>query len=99
MIKKGSDRMQLAGKAALVTGGTHGIGAATAIALAERGADVALAARKSGDPEAIETRDRILALGRRCVLISADLAEPADATRSVVETIAQLGALDVLVHS
>ncbi len=91
--------MELSGKAALVTGGTHGIGAAAAIALAEQGADVALAARNIGDPQAVATRDRIVALGRRCALIAADMAEPAEATRSVMETIEQLGAVDVLVHS
>lgn len=90
--------MELPGKVALITGGTKGIGAATAVVLAQHGADVALAARNLDD-QARETCRRIQSLGRRCLLIAADLAKADDATRSVQETVAQLGAVDVLVHS
>ncbi len=76
-----------------------GIGAATAIALAEHGADVALVGRDIADPEAVETYDRIVALNRRCVLIAADMALAADATRCVGEASERLGQVDVLVHS
>ncbi len=90
--------MKLRGQIGLVTGGTRGIGAATAMALAEEGADVALVGRQT-DAEASETRRRIEALGRRCVLVRADVAVPGEATRCVEETTRQLGGLDVLVHS
>ncbi|MCY3021063.1 MAG: SDR family NAD(P)-dependent oxidoreductase [Planctomycetota bacterium] len=90
--------MRLEGKACLITGGTRGIGAATAVALAEQGAALALAARHV-DNDAQQTRCRIEALGRKCVLIPADLAKPEDARRCVHETARQLGSVDVLVHA
>ena len=91
--------MRLEGKACLVTGGTKGIGAATAIALADLGANVAVAARNLDDAEAVRTRQRLESLGRRCLVIRADMARPDDATRSVTETAAAFGTVDVLVHS
>jgi NAD(P)-dependent dehydrogenase (short-subunit alcohol dehydrogenase family) len=90
--------VNLSGKIALVTGGTRGIGAATAIALAREGADVAISARRLDD-EAKRTRDAILAAGRRCEMIAADAAIPADNTRVVEETSTRLGPVDVLIHS
>jgi 3-oxoacyl-[acyl-carrier protein] reductase len=90
--------MDLKGKVALVTGGTRGIGAATAVVLAQRGADVAIAGRNE-DADALQTRSTIEALGRRCLLVLADMGKPDDATRSVHETAERLGSVDVLVHS
>lgn len=90
--------MQLAGKICLVTGGTHGIGAAAALALAREGADVAIVGRTEDD-QARQTRAVIQALGRRCELFLADCAKSADCTRCVSETARLLGGVDVLVHS
>ncbi len=90
--------MKLQQQIALVTGGTRGIGAATAIALATEGADVAIVGRRL-DAEAQDARRRIEALGRRCWFICADLAVPREATRCVQETAQELGTVDVLVHS
>lgn len=90
--------MDLQKKIALVTGGTKGIGAAAAVALAEGGADVAIAARRIDD-EARETQRQIESLGRKCLLLAADIGKPPEATGCVERTIEVYGALDVLVHS
>ena len=90
--------MQLTGKVALVTGGTRGIGAATAIALARGGADVAVTARRI-DEQARQVRDGILALGRRCELVRADHAMPTETTACVRTVEASLGPVEILVHS
>jgi len=90
--------MHLSGKIALVTGGTRGIGAAAAIALAKDGADVAIVGRRL-DQDAKATREAIVARGRRCEIIQADCGKPDEATRCVKETEMKLGTVDVLVHS
>lgn len=90
--------MNLQNKAALVTGGTKGIGAAGAIAFAKAGANVAIVGRND-DADAATTKKEIEALGRRCEMIVADCAKPEEAARCVNETAKKLGSLDVLVHS
>jgi NAD(P)-dependent dehydrogenase (short-subunit alcohol dehydrogenase family) len=90
--------MNLSGKIALVTGGTRGIGAATAVALAREGADVAIAGRHL-DGDAKATCESIVTWGRRCEIILADCGQSADATRCVREAESRLGPVDVLVHS
>jgi 3-oxoacyl-[acyl-carrier protein] reductase len=90
--------MELSGRIALVTGGTRGIGAASALALAREGADIAITGRRLDD-QAAKIRDEIRSLGRRCELIKADHAIPAESIASVKETESRLGAVDVLVHS
>src|SRR2546425_9230527 len=76
--------MTLSGKIALVTGGTRGIGAATALAFAREGADVAIVGRHS-DGGATATRESIITLRRRCEIILADCGQSTDATRCVRE--------------
>ncbi len=91
--------MNLEGKVCLVTGGVRGIGAATALRLARAGADVAVQSRDAESEAARETKAAIEALGRRCISIAADMAVAADAARTVEETVAGLGGIDVLVHN
>lgn len=90
--------MNLSGKVALVTGGTRGIGAAAALALARAGANVAVTGRRL-DEAAQATCTKIDSLGRRCELIRADHALPADSVRSAEEATRLLGPIDILVHS
>jgi len=88
--------MELAGRVALITGGRR-IGAAVAIELARGGADIALVYRRSR-AEAEETADSLRGLGRRAVLVQADLSSPESCERVVDETVDALGRLDVLVN-
>jgi 3-oxoacyl-[acyl-carrier protein] reductase len=90
--------MDLKGKAALVTGGTMGLGAAIAVELARRGADVAIAARNLDQPAEV-TKALIEVTGRRCLMVQADFTRPEDCARTVEQTAATFGRLDVLVHN
>ena len=90
--------MDLAGKVALVTGGSMGIGAAIALELARRGADIAIAARHvDGPAEAVKLS--IERVGRRCLLLPADLADAEACAGVVAKTAETLGRLDVLIHN
>lgn len=89
---------ELAGKRALVTGGSRGIGAAIALILAEKGADVAITYERSADRAADVVR-AIEAKGRRGLAIQADAADPAAVKRSVDEAAKWLGGLDVLINN
>ncbi|PZQ57005.1 MAG: 2-deoxy-D-gluconate 3-dehydrogenase [Novosphingobium pentaromativorans] len=85
----------LEGKAALVTGANTGIGQAIAVALAEAGADVALAGRS----EPAETLALIAATGRKAVNIKADLSSIEPVARVIAEAEAGLGKVDILVNN
>jgi 2-deoxy-D-gluconate 3-dehydrogenase len=90
------DLFNLHGKVALVTGGTRGLGAAMSAALAEAGADVAIVAR---DVSNNATRERIAALGRRCEVWQADLAEPSQRVGLVDRVVERMGTIDILVNN
>jgi 3-oxoacyl-[acyl-carrier protein] reductase len=90
--------MDLSGKRVFITGGTKGIGAAIAIDLAQQGCDAAINGRFD-DASAAEVRSAIVATGRKCTTIIADVARPDEAQRSVREAAAALGGLDILVHN
>lgn len=88
----------LTGKRALVTGGSRGIGAAIAQALAENGADVVITYQNSSE-RAQEVVASIEQQGRRGVAIQADSADPDAIERAVLKTVKMLGGLDILVNS
>ena len=88
----------LHGRTALVTGGSRGIGAATALRLAREGADVSVT-YVNGKEAAEDVVRRIEALGRRAVALRADSADADEAAGAVDGTTAALGGLDVLVNN
>lgn len=89
---------RLAGKVALVTGGSRGIGAAIAKRLAEDGADVAIAYARAGDRAADVARG-IEATGRRALALRADNRDAEAVEGAVRETADRLGRLDILVNN
>ena len=88
----------LTGKVALVTGGSRGIGAATASVLAERGFRVVVNYHASA-PQAEEVVAAISAAGGEAVAIQADVTAPGDVARMVGEIDQRWGGVDVLVHN
>lgn len=86
---------RLDGRVALVAGAGRGIGAATAVALADAGADVVLLSRTPDQIEAVA--ETIRGLGRRALAIPTDASEPDQVTAAIERTVADLGQLDVVV--
>ena len=92
------DRLfSLAGKRALVTGASRGIGRALAIGLAAAGADMAIAARRIESLEA--TAEAIRALGRKVIPVAMDVTQIATIRAGVATAAVSLGGLDILVNN
>jgi 3-oxoacyl-[acyl-carrier protein] reductase len=88
----------LEGRIALVTGGSRGIGKAIALALAEAGCDVGVN-YVSRENDARQTADAIRALGRRALIVQADVAKSAEVATLVATVEAGLGPIDILVNN
>jgi NAD(P)-dependent dehydrogenase (short-subunit alcohol dehydrogenase family) len=95
MIEATDATFELAGRRALVTGASRGIGEAIALGLARFGADVAVTARDVA--RLAEVAAEIETLGRRAVPIAMDMADVAGIRGGVAEAAAALGGLDLLV--
>lgn len=89
--------MSLAGKVALVTGGSRGIGEAIASRLAQEGAAVGLCARHL--EAAVQVAKAIEARGGQALAVAADVGRPEDADRLVAACLDRFGRLDVLVNN
>ena len=87
----------LQGQAAVVTGASRGIGAATALALAEAGAAVVLAARATGEIDAVA--ERIRAAGGRAEPVRCDVSRYAEVAQAVETCRQRFGRIDILVNN
>ncbi|MFI5560364.1 SDR family oxidoreductase [Amycolatopsis japonica] len=91
------DRFRLTDQVAVVTGAGRGIGAATAVALAEAGADVVISARTETQLEDVAAL--VAATGRRAHVVPADLSDPAAAGELARIAAAEFGRLDLVVNN
>jgi len=89
--------MKLHGKVAVVTGGLRGIGHAIAVAMAREGADLLIAGLSMD--RAAHTEQEIRALGRRCVVVQADVANEEAVKAMIACTVQHFGGLDILVNN
>ena len=87
----------LAGKCALVTGASKGLGRTIALALARAGADVAVASRTQSELESVA--GEIRSLGRRSVVAVADMTDESSIAAMVDQTVTGLGQIDILVNN
>ena len=88
---------KLSGKVAIITGGTSGIGKATALLFAEAGADVVITGRRAELGKDVETAIR--QMGVRCVFVEADHSKADDCSRVVERTLAEFNRIDILFNN
>ncbi|MBY4610946.1 SDR family oxidoreductase [Rhizobium sp. 9T] len=93
---RGSERLK--GKRAIITGGDSGIGRAVAIAYAREGADLVISYLDE-DEDADETKRLVEQAGRKAVLVSGDIQDPAHCRQIVDTAVKELGGIDILVNN
>jgi 7-alpha-hydroxysteroid dehydrogenase len=92
-----ADRFRVTGRVAVITGAGRGIGAATAVALAQAGADVLISARTEDQLTAVARE--VEAAGRRAVVVPADLGDPEAAAGLAAAAVDAFGRLDIVVNN
>jgi 3-oxoacyl-[acyl-carrier protein] reductase len=95
---EGRELIDLTGKAAIVTGGSRGIGKAIALRLASQGADVAFTYRGNSEAAGATAAD-IEAIGRRALAVQSEATDPEAAEAAVKAAIEAFGRLDILVNN
>ncbi|WP_064684709.1 SDR family oxidoreductase [Rhizobium bangladeshense] len=93
---RGSERLK--GKRAIITGGDSGIGRAVAIAYAREGADLVISYLDE-DEDADDTKRLVEEAGRKAVLVSGDIQDPAHCRQIVDTAVKELGGIDILVNN
>jgi NAD(P)-dependent dehydrogenase (short-subunit alcohol dehydrogenase family) len=88
---------RLDGRVAIVTGASSGLGVSFAVALAQAGADLVLAARRQD--RLAETKTAVLAEGGKVLVLGTDVADPGQCTRLVEQAVTEFGHVDVLVNN
>jgi NAD(P)-dependent dehydrogenase (short-subunit alcohol dehydrogenase family) len=91
------DLFSLNGRVAIVTGASSGLGVHAATGMAEAGADLVLVARRA--ERLAQTKEQVEGLGRECVVVTGDVADPDTATRTVDAAMETFGKVDVLVNN
>jgi len=89
----------LKGKAALITGGSRGIGRSIALTFAEAGADVVVSSRNKRPPELEKVAEEIRAMGRKAMAIPAHVGRKEDVQNLVQKTFQEFGRIDILVNN
>jgi len=90
-------KLSLAGRVAIVTGASRGIGRAIALGFAEAGADVVVCSRTLPDLEKVA--EEIRALGRRSLAVTADIAMKSEVDNLMQKTVEHFGTIDILVNN
>jgi len=90
-------RFDLNGRVAIITGGGTGTGRGSALVLAQHGADVVLAGRRSEPLDS--TAEEVRALGRRAVPVPTDVTDPAGCQHLVDVAVSEFGKVDILVNN
>ncbi|WP_186428892.1 SDR family oxidoreductase [Clostridium sp. BSD9I1] len=93
---KGSGKLR--NKVTLITGGDSGIGRAVAISYAKEGSDIAIIYFNEHQ-DAEETKEAVIKCGRRCILIPGDIKDSAFCKSAVIQTVTELGGLDILINN
>jgi len=88
-----------ASRVALITGARRGLGKAIALCLARRGADIVINDIAAGKEEAEATAQEIRALGRKAVVLTADVTIAAEVNELIEQALAEFGRLDILVNN
>jgi len=90
--------IDLSGRTALITGGSRGIGRASALLMARAGADVAIG-YQANDTAAAGVKDEVERLGRRCLPLKADISKRAEVRAAVGQMAQEFGRIDILVNN
>jgi NAD(P)-dependent dehydrogenase (short-subunit alcohol dehydrogenase family) len=95
--QKGSAQNRFVGRVALVTGGSSGIGRATALAFAREGASVVIASR--GETRGAAVLDEVRAFGAAAEFVRADVSQPGDVEALIARTLSRFGRIDIAVNN